>query len=207
VTVFSRLIPRDDRFFDLFSDAAKNALEAANVLSALMTNFGDPAAASRQVQVLEHRGDEISNELSSRLATTFVTPFDRDEIHELTTAIDDVVDTIEKIVDMFVLYRIDVPTSPAIQLASIIVQQCQVIVQAVGKLRGFKDIKADWVEIRRLESEADRVSREAIAGLFADAADPLTVIKWKDVYGSFEDTCDRCEDVADLIEQLNAKHA
>jgi predicted phosphate transport protein (TIGR00153 family) len=207
VTVFSRLIPREERFYDLFSAAADNALETAKALYALMTDFQDPAAASRKVQTLEHRGDEVSHDVANRLATTFVTPFDRDDIHDLAGALDDVVDTIEKVVDMFVLYRIDAPTSVAIQLSSIIVQQCEVIVQAVGKLRRFKDLKQDWVEIRRLESEADRVSREAVAGLFADTADPLTVIKWKDVYALFEETCDRCEDVADIIEQLSAKHS
>jgi predicted phosphate transport protein (TIGR00153 family) len=186
---------------------AENAVETAKALYALMTDYTDPAAASRKVQTLEHRGDEVSHEIANRLATTFVTPFDRDDIHELSSAIDDVVDTIEKVVDMFVLYRIEAPTPAAIQLASIIVQQCEVIAQAVAKLKGFKDLKQDWVEIRRLESEADRVSREAIAGLFADHDDALSVIKWKDVYGLFEDTSDRCEDVADLIEQLTAKHA
>jgi predicted phosphate transport protein (TIGR00153 family) len=205
--VFSRLIPREERFFDLFSSAAENALETAQALYALMTDYGDPAAASRKVQTLEHRGDELSHEVANRLATTFVTPFDRDDIHELSGAIDDVVDTIEKVVDMFALYRIDAPTPAAIQLSSIIVQQTQVIVQAVAKLKGFKDLKQDWMEIRRLESEADRVSREAVAALFGDSADPLTVVKWKDVYALFEDTSDRCEDIADIIEQLTAKHA
>jgi uncharacterized protein len=205
--VFSRLIPREEKFYALFTDGAENALEAAKALYALMNDFHDAAGASRRMQALEHRGDELSHELSSRLATTFVTPFDRDDIHDLTSAIDDVVDTIEKVVDMFVLYRIEAPTPPAIQLASIIVQQTEVIARAVRKLKGFKELKDDWVEIRRLESEADRVSREAIAGLFANGADPLTVVKWKDVYALFEDTCDRCEDVADIIEQLSAKHA
>ena len=205
--MLNRLIPRDERFYDLFNSAAENARETANALYALMTNYADPAAASRTVQTLEHRGDDLSHEVASRLATTFVTPFDRDDIHELASGLDDVVDTIEKVVDMFVLYRIDAPTPPAIQLSSIIVQQCEVIVQAVAKLRGFKELKQDWVEIRRLESEADRVSREAVAALFADGVDAVTIIKWKDVYALFEDTCDRCEDIADIIEQLTAKHA
>jgi predicted phosphate transport protein (TIGR00153 family) len=205
--MLGRLIPREERFYDLFLDSAKNALEAARALNQLMTDYRDLETRSLQVQTLEHRGDEISHELGSRLATTFVTPFDRDDIHNLNSALDDITDTIEKTVDTFVLYRIAKPTPEAIQLSSIIVQQCEAIVGAVGKLRSFKDLKSDWVEIHRLESEGDRVSREAIAGLFANSTDPIDVIKWKDVYELFEAVCDRCEDVADIIEQIVAKHA
>ena len=205
--MLGRLIPREERFYDLFLDAAKNALEAARLLAQLMTDYHDVEARSLQLQKLEHRGDEISHDLGSRLATTFVTPFDRDDIHQLNSALDDITDTIEKTVDTFVLYRIAAPTPEALQLSSIIVQQCEAIVVAVGKLRGFKDLKNDWVEIHRLESEGDRVSREAIAGLFAGAMDAIDVIKWKDVYELLEAGCDRCEDVADIIEQIVAKHA
>jgi predicted phosphate transport protein (TIGR00153 family) len=205
--MLGRLIPRDERFYDLFLDSAKNALEAAHALNQLMTNYRDVEARSLQLQALEHRGDEISHDIGSRLATTFVTPFDRDDIHNLNSALDDVVDTIEKTVDTFVLYRIAKPAPEALQLSSIIVQQCEVIVVAVGKLRSFKDLKTDWVEIHRLESEGDRVSREAIAGLFAGSMHAMDVIKWKDVYELLEAGCDRCEDVADIIEQIVAKHA
>jgi uncharacterized protein len=207
VNVLGRLIPREDRFYDLFVAGAENALEAARVLDKLMTDFTNPEAVGRQIQALEHKGDSISHELNSRLATTFVTPFDRDDIHNLTSAIDDVVDTIEKMADTFVLYRITRPTPSAAQLSSVILQQCEAIVTLVRKLRGFKDLQPHWVEIHRLEGEGDRVSREAIASLFADSMDAVDVIKWKDVYELFEAGCDRCEDVADIVEQIVAKHA
>lgn len=205
--MLGRLIPREERFYDLFLDSAKNALEAARALNKLMTDYRDLEERSLQVQALEHRGDEISYDIGSRLATTFVTPFDRDDIHALNSALDDVVDTIEKTVDTFVLYRIDKPTPAALQISSIIVQQCEALVGAVGKLRSFKDLKPDWVEIHRLEGEGDRVSREAIAGLFSGSMAAMDVIKWKDVYELLETGCDRCEDVADIIEQIVAKHA
>lgn len=205
--MLGRLIPREERFYDLFQESAKNALEAARALNQLMTDYRDVESRSLQVQALEHKGDELSHEIGSRLATTFVTPFERDDIHNLNSALDDVVDTIEKTVDTFVLYRIQKPTPAAVQLSSIVVQQCEVIVGAMGKLKSFKDLKSDWVEIHRLESEGDRVSREAIAGLFADSMDAIDVIKWKDVYELFEAGCDRCEDVADIVEQIVAKHA
>ena len=108
--MLGRLIPREERFYDLFLDSAKNALEAARALNQLMTDYRDVEARSLQLQALEHRGDEISHDIGSRLATTFVTPFDRDDIHDLNSALDDVVDTIEKTVDTFVLYRIAKPT-------------------------------------------------------------------------------------------------
>jgi predicted phosphate transport protein (TIGR00153 family) len=205
--MLGRLIPREERFYDLFQDSARNGLEAAQALNQLMTDYRDVERRSLQMQALEHKGDEISHEIGSRLATTFVTPFERDDIHNLNSALDDVVDTIEKIVDTFLLYRIKQPTSAALQLSSIIVQQCEVIVGAMGKLKSMKDLRDDWVEIHRLESEGDRVSREAVASLFADSMDAIDVIKWKDVYELFESGCDRCEDVADIVEQIVAKHA
>lgn len=205
--MLGRLIPREERFYDLFLDSARNGLEAARALNQLMTDYHDVEARSLQLQSLEHRGDEISHDIGNRLATTFVTPFDRDDIHALNSALDDVVDTIEKTVDTFVLYRIAKPTPEALQLSSIIVQQCEALVVAVGKLRSFKDLKTDWVEIHRLEGEGDRVSREAIAGLFSGSMDAIEIIKWKDVYELLEAGCDHCEDVADIIEQIVAKHA
>ena len=205
--MFRNLIPREERFYDLFADEAVNVVEAARTLHELMTDYHDVVGRGLRIRTLEHRGDELSHDIANRLATTFVTPFDRDDIHGLNNGLDDVVDTIEKTVDTFVLYRIDRPTAEATQLASIVLQQTEVILVAVRKLRAFKDLKDHWVEVRRLEGEADRVSREAIAGLFAGGMEAMDVIKWKDVYELFEECCDRCEDVADIIEQIVSKHA
>jgi len=205
--VLNRLIPREERFYDMFLDQARNANEAAKLVHALMLDFQDPVATGLRIRELEHRGDEISTDIGARLASTFVTPFERDDIHDLNNALDDIVDTIEKTVDTFVLYHIDRPTPAATQLASIILQQTAAIVAALEKLRAMKDLKAHWVEISRLEAEGDRVSREAIAGLFAGSTDALDVIKWKEVYQLFEACCDDCEDVGDIVERIVAKHA
>jgi predicted phosphate transport protein (TIGR00153 family) len=201
------LIPREERFYDMFVADAENMLEAARTLSTLMTDYGAVVEHGLHIRSLEHRGDEISHEIGNKLATTFVTPFDREDIHGLISALDDVVDIIEKTSDTFVLYHIEAPTAPAVQLASIITQQCGALVAALNKLRGFKDLKDHWVEIHRLESEGDRVSREAIAGLFAGSMEAVEIIKWKEVYELLEDGCDRCEDVADIIEKIVVKHA
>jgi predicted phosphate transport protein (TIGR00153 family) len=201
------LIPREERFYEMFVEDAANMLEAARTLSTLMTDYGAVVQYGLHIRSLEHKGDELSHEIGNRLATTFVTPFDREDIHGLISALDDVVDIIEKTSDTFVLYHINAPSPPAIQLSSIIEQQCESILEALKKLRGFKDLKDHWVEIHRLESEGDRVSREAIASLFAGSMDAVEIIKWKDVYELLEDCCDRCEDVADIIEKIVVKHA
>ncbi len=201
------LIPREERFYDMFVDDANNMLEAARTLNTLMSDYGNVIRHGLHIQSLEHKGDELSHEIANRLATTFVTPFDREDIHDLMNALDDVVDIIEKTSDTFVLYHINAPSAPAVQLSSIILQQCDSILEALKKLRGFKDLKGHWVEIHRLESEGDRVSREAVASLFAGSMDAVEIIKWKDVYELLEDCCDRCEDVADIIEKIVVKHA
>jgi predicted phosphate transport protein (TIGR00153 family) len=201
------LIPREERFYDMFVEDASNMLEAAQTLSTLMTDYGNVVDHGLHIRSLEHKGDDLSHEIGNRLATTFVTPFDRDDIHGLNNALDDVVDIIEKTSDTFVLYHISAPSAPAVQLSSIILQQCESILEALKNLRGFKDLQRHWVEIHRLESEGDRVSREAIASLFAGSMDAVEIIKWKDVYELLEDCCDRCEDVADIIEKIVVKHA
>ena len=201
------LIPREERFYDMFVEDASNMLEAAQTLSTLMTDYGNVVDHGLHIRSLEHKGDDLSHEIGNRLATTFVTPFDREDIHGLINALDDVVDIIEKTSDIFVLYHISAPSAPAVQLSSIILQQCESILEALKSLRGFKDLQRHWVEIHRLESEGDRVSREAIASLFAGSMDAVEIIKWKDVYELLEDCCDRCEDVADIIEKIVVKHA
>jgi uncharacterized protein len=201
-----RLVPTDDAFFGLFNESAANVAECARRLRELLSDPTDPAGHEK-VAACEHRGDELVRTIVQRLNSTFVTPFDREDIHGLISALDDVVDIIEKTSDTFVLYHIEAPAAPAVQLASIIFQQCEAILAALNKLRGFKDLKHHWVEIHRLESEGDRVSREAIAGLFAGSMEAVDIIKWKDVYELLEDGCDRCEDVADIIEKIVVKHA
>ncbi len=136
-----------------------------------------------------------------------MTPFDREEIHALISALDDILDLIEEVADTFVLYRIEAPTKMSVKQASLIVQACETVHLALSNLRGFKDLERYIVEIHRIENEGDRLSRSAIAGLFDDGTKTIDVLKWKDVYALLEDTIDKCEDVADLIERIVVKHA
>lgn len=203
-----RLIPREERFFEMFVEDAANVLAAARQLEAMLRTYDEPEVRAAEIRATEHRGDEISHQIGHRLESTFVTPFDREEIHALISALDDVLDFVEEAADTFVLYRIEAPTSTAVELASIIVKQAELLHDALGHLKGFRGLDKYWIEVHRLENEGDRIVRGAIAGLFHDdAANPITVVKWKDIYGLLEETIDKAEDVANIIERITIKHA
>jgi predicted phosphate transport protein (TIGR00153 family) len=200
-------IPREERFFDLFAEDAANVLGGARLLEAMLRGYDQLPRRAGEIRDAEHRGDEISHDIGHRLESTFVTPFDREDIHSLISGLDDVLDLVEEVADTFVLYRIEAPTEAAIRQASIVVQQCELLHDALGHLRGFKDLERYWIEVHRLENEGDRVTREAIAGLFDGHPKALEVIKWKEIYTLLEATIDKCEDVANIIERIVLKHA
>jgi predicted phosphate transport protein (TIGR00153 family) len=202
-----RLIPREERFFDLFAEDAANVLGAARLFEAMLRTYDAPEERAREIRDAEHRGDEISHDIGHRLEATFVTPFDREEIYALISGLDDVLDYVEECADTFVLYRITAPSAVAIQQASIIVKQCEQLHDALRHLRGFKGLDTYWIEVHRLENEGDQLARKAIADLFAGDMDPVEIIRWKDVYALLESTIDKCEDVANIIERITIKHA
>ncbi len=202
-----RLIPREERFFDLFVQDAANVLDGARQLEAMLREYNKPDKAAKEIRDTEHKGDEISHDIGHRLEQTFVTPFDREEIHALISGLDDILDLIEQVADTFILYNISSPTKTAIKQATLIVESCTTIHAALGHLRGFKDLDQFVIEIHRIENEGDSLARKAIAGLFDDGAKTIEVLKWKDIYSLLEDTIDKCEDVADLIERIVVKHA
>jgi predicted phosphate transport protein (TIGR00153 family) len=202
-----RLIPRDIRFFDLFAEDAANVLGGARLLEAMLRSYDVIERRAGEIRDAEHRGDELSHDIGHRLESTFVTPFDREDIHALISGLDDVLDYIEEVADTFVLYRITAPTPVAIQQSSIIVRQCEQLHEAITHLRGFSGLEKYWIEVHRLENEGDLLVRNAIAELFEGGGDPVELIKWKDVYGLLESTIDKCEDVANIIERIVVKHA
>jgi predicted phosphate transport protein (TIGR00153 family) len=202
-----RLIPRETRFFDLFVEDAANVLAGARQLEAMLRTYDEPEARAAEIRATEHRGDEISHDIGHRLEATFVTPFDREDIYALISALDDVLDFVEETADTFVLYRIDAPTATAVEQAAIIVKQVELIHDALAHLKGFRGLDTYWIEVHRLENEGDRIARDAIAALFHDTPDPVELIKWKDVYGLLEATIDKVEDVANIIERITIKHA
>lgn len=202
-----RLIPREERFFDLFAEDAANVLGAARLLQAMLRTYDVVERRAGEIRDAEHRGDEISHDIGHRLENTFVTPFDREDIHALISALDDVLDYIEEVADTFILYHIDAPTPVAIEQAAIVVRQCEQLHEALGHLRGFKELDKYWIEVHRLENEGDRVARTAIASLFEKEKNPVELIKWKEIYSLLEATIDKCEDVANIIERIVVKHA
>lgn len=201
------LIPRDNRFFDLFVEDAANMVAAARMLEQFMRNYGERERLASQLRDAEHAGDQMSHNIGRQLEQTFVTPFDREDIHALISRLDDVVDLIEEVADTFILYGIEVPTPVAVEQTEIIVRQCEQIAEALANLSTFKGLEHYWIEIHRLENEGDRIVRRGIAGLFTNGGTAVDVIKWKDVYTLLEETVDACEDVANVIERIVVKHA
>ncbi|HEY7735977.1 MAG TPA: DUF47 family protein [Candidatus Limnocylindrales bacterium] len=202
-----RLIPREERFYDLFVEDAANVLGAARLLEAMLRTYDVIERRAGEIRDAEHRGDEISHDIGHRLEATFVTPFDREDIHALISALDDVLDYVEEIADTFVLYRIEAPTAIAVEQASIIVKQCEQLHEALLHLRTYRGLDKYWIEVHRLENEGDRVARAAIAGLFENESDPIALVKWNKIYDVLEAAIDKCEDVANIIERITIKHA
>ncbi len=200
-------IPREEKFFELFVDDANNVLAGARLLEEFFRSYDQRERLASQLRDLERRGDAMSHDIGNKLEHTFVTPFDREDIHQLISRLDDVLDFIEEVADTCILYKIDAPTQTAHDQTEIIVKQCEEIVRALEKLKGFKEIGVHWIEIHRLENDGDRIARRAIADLFTNGADAIYIIQWKDVYTLLEDTIDACEDTANVIERIVVKHA
>jgi predicted phosphate transport protein (TIGR00153 family) len=201
------LIPRETKFFDMFVEDARNVLGAARLLEQFFRNYDDRERLASQLLDAEHLGDQISHDIGHKLESTFVTPFDREDIHALISRLDDILDLIEEVADTCILYNIDAPTPPAIEQAEIIVRQCEQLAQGLAKLRHFKGVEPFWIEVHRLENEGDRIARKAVAELFKHGQEPMDVIKWKDVYALLEDAIDSAEDAANVIERIVVKHA
>jgi predicted phosphate transport protein (TIGR00153 family) len=195
-----RLLPKDVKFFDLFVEDGENLQAAAVALRDMLDHFDDLDRRIAEIQALEKRGDEIDRELNQRLEDAFITPFDREDIHDLTIQLDDVVDGIQAVAETMMIYGVERPTEEARQLAGILADQ-----SALRKLDGLKDLDADLTRVHVLEHEADTLSRAAVARLFRDGLDPLEVIKWRDLYRELENAIDAAEDTAEAIERMFQK--
>lgn len=201
-----RLLPVEPKFFDLFEKQAATVLEAARALQEMAHNYNRVAEKAEHIKSLEHRGDTITHELFDSLNRTFITPFDREDIHALASALDDVLDQIEGVASRFALFKIEQITPETRHLISIIEKACVAIHEAVRHLRDFKRVLEYCVQINQLENEADHISRATTARLFDEAADFRELIKWKELYGRLEATTDDCEDVANILEGIVVKN-
>jgi len=201
------LAPRDRQFFNLFEEAGRNILRAAELLDQMLRDFPDGADLSRDILICEQEGDRITHDIIRRLNKTFVTPIDREDVYALASALDDIVDFIEEVADYLGLYKIEAPMEQSQRLASILLEASRAIAECMPRLRGFQDISHYTIEVKRLENDGDRVTREAIAGLFEGGIDPMVVIRWKDIYERLEEAIDSTERVANILEGIVLKNA
>jgi hypothetical protein len=204
------LLPREEKFFNLFEDSARNMVRTARVLKELVNCWENVEQKVGQIDDLEHVGDTITHQIMAQLYRTFVTPFDPEDIALLAHSMDDVTDFIHAAATAMFLYKVDCPNQRTRELADIIVQAASEIEMVMPKLRnraGLKQILPACVEINRLENAADQVFRAAMAELFDDSKDMAHVIKWREIYEHMESATDRCEDVANVLEGVAQKHA
>lgn len=207
-----RLLPREEQFFDYFAKGAENAHQAAKALEDLLADFTRVEYKVAAIVELEHHGDFITHEIAERLNKTFLTPLDRDDIHNLASAMDNVVDRIEAAADALLLYQVEQPTLESRELARILVQMTDQLRDAITLLRHpkhYDQVRKCVVEINRFENQADKVARGAVAKLVAqrDEKGLFELIRWRDIYEQLERATDDCEDVADVIEGIVLKHA
>jgi len=203
-------IPRNERFFDLFEESARNIVRAANLLAELVEKWEDVDEKVRQITELEHHGDHITHRIMAELHGTFVTPIDREDIAQLANRMDDVLDFIEGAAVAMLIYWVTRPTQRAKELADILVRVTSEVSEAIPRLRHrnqLNKIPGHCIEINRLENEADAVIRSALAELFHDRVDLADVIKWREIYEHMETATDRCEDIANVLEGVMIKRA
>jgi uncharacterized protein len=202
--------PGKARFFVLFDESAKNAAEVSQKLRDMLYKWDNVEKDVEEIIDLEHKGDAIAHEIISLVHRTFVTPFDREDIALLAHSLDDIVDFLEAAADAMNLYKIESPTARAKELADITVQTTIEVHMAISELRqrvDLKNILKRCVEINRLENQADKVYRAALAELFRDSRDIPYIIKWREIYEYMETATDRCEDVANVLEGVALKYS
>jgi uncharacterized protein len=207
VRLSSVIAPRDREFFDLFEEAGGNVLRATGLLDEMLRDFPEKSELARDILICEQDGDRITHDIIQRLNQTFVTPLDREDIYEMASALDDVVDYTEEVADYLGLYKIEAPMDQAQELAKVLHACGRQIAEAMPRLRGFKDISKYTVEINRLENDGDRITREAIASLFDTGIDPMVVIRWKDIFERLEEAIDATEHVANILEGIAIKNS
>jgi len=199
------LFPREEDFFTLFRKQGELVRESCDQLHEMMQNFDRVEERAKQLKEVEHQGDLVAHELFERLNRTFITPLEREDIHDLASGLDDVMDAAEAIGSRLLLFKVKGATPAAIALTRVLAEAGKQIENAVGSLKDFKGLMPFTIEINRLENEADVLSREAVADLFSGTHDLLDVMRWKEIYGRLEGAADRCEDVANTIEAIVLK--
>jgi predicted phosphate transport protein (TIGR00153 family) len=201
-----RLIPREERFFDDFIALAEEIRTGARTLKQMLAGPTPDMAKTDTIKEIEHSCDRTTRAIIDRLNRTFVTPLDREDIHALASSLDDVMDAIDATAAVIRLYKITAVRPGARRLVEIIVESVDRIVQALAALERRSGVLELAAQVKQLEHEADRSHQDAIVELFDQERDPITVIKWKEIFDFLEAATDRCEDVANLLEGVVVKH-
>jgi predicted phosphate transport protein (TIGR00153 family) len=205
---FPKLLPREEQYFSLFAQMTSYINDAATALVEMLAHSnGDFQEYGQRIKIIEHACDDLTHNIATRLNQSFITPFDREDIYMMSKALDDVVDLINGAARAIVMYDIHETTEPAKQLAGVIQRMALQLHEVVTILQKPKGVTERLIELHRLENEGDDIYQRAVGGLFHNNLDPLTVIKWKDVYERLEAGIDRCENVANIIEGVIIKHS
>jgi predicted phosphate transport protein (TIGR00153 family) len=201
------LLRRERRFYELFDEQASTVLAASIALRAAFDDVEAMAAHQVKIKDLEHAGDDLTHEIVRLLNRTFITPFEREDIYALSSGLDDVLDYVDEIAETIMLYGITQISPAAKSMASLIVEAVTQLQAAVAKLESKSGISEHEIEVHRIENVGDTESRRAIGELFSGKHDAVSIIKLKDFYTLLEDSLDRCEDVANVIEGIIIKNA
>jgi len=202
-----QVIPRQRIFYDLLEQAADGVAVGARVFEDLIDALPAAAEQLQRIRDLEHEGDDLTHRIMATLNTTFVTPFDRQDIHKLASTLDDVLDAIEAVSDLLVLHRVEVPFPALRQQAGVLVQITKAVAKEIRHLRTLSSVERDWSHINRLEREGDRVYRRATADLFSGDHPAIEVLKWKDIVDQVEEAIDRCQHISNTMESIALKYA
>jgi hypothetical protein len=201
------LVPQKREFFDLYNRSAANAVAIAQALIELLEGFpGGADAKVREIKELEHEGDRLTHEVIDLLNRTFVTPFDRDDMYRLVTALDDICDHVDDAAEKITGYGVREIRSQAIEQARVIHLSANKLREAIAQLEGFKDSRRVLIELRELEEEGDRIVWQAVSELFNGGSDAIALIRWKDIHESLEEAVDACENAADVLEAILVKN-
>jgi predicted phosphate transport protein (TIGR00153 family) len=205
--LLQRLLPREEGFFELFRKQAENIHRGAEAFLKMLLHYTGVPEQVQNIKAIEHAGDEITHQTFLMLNRTFITPFDREDIHELVSTMDDVIDLIDAAASRFVLYRVETLRVGTLDLAGVLVSATKELAAAIHAIEKPDSAMKHCIEINRCENESDRICRTLIAQLFDEEKDPVQIIKWKEIFEVIETAVDKCEDVANVIESIILKSA
>ncbi|GAB3404186.1 DUF47 domain-containing protein [Flindersiella endophytica] len=202
-----RITPVDTTFYDLFAKSAGHLVEGARLLAEMLADGNDRVETARAMKDAEHRCDEVTHEIIRRVNSTFVTPFDREDIYRLSAGLDDVMDDMEAAVDYVYLYEVDALPQGVEDQVEVLQRAADLTADAMPRLRTMRDLEEYWIEVNRLENLGDQIYRRILAKLFSGSYDALTVMKLKDVVEQLEFAIDSFEKVANTVEQIAVKES